>query len=210
MPGLANIPDKLYHIYDKYNINVLYLSSYSEESKGDDEGIPFGKVKNLERGYDELLKEIYSSDAYKRERPGLHNATKKNAPIKTAKQHMGIPRQYDWNRTLDDMESGEPRKIVRNKKPIIPTQFPLEIYGITAPIDLAAGPIDLEAGPIGSEAGLKLYDFSNRDKNYDPENAGLGGKATRKANKHRKSHKSKKARKSRKVRKSKKSRKTRK
>ena len=167
------------------------MTSYpSEESKGDDEGIPFGKVKNLERGYDELLKEIYSSDAYKRERSGLHNATKKSAPSKTAKQHMGIPRQYDWNRTLDDMESGEPRKIVRNKKPIIPTQFPLEIYGITAPIDL--------------EAGLKRYDFSNRDAKYDPEKAGLGGKATRKANKHRKSHKSKK------VRKSKKSRKTRK
>ena len=60
---------------------------------------------------------------------------------------------------------------------------------------------DLESG---------LYDFSNRNENYDPEKAGLGGKATRKANKHRKSHKSKKTRKSRGVRKSKKARKTRK
>ncbi len=59
---------------------------------------------------------------------------------------------------------------------------------------------DLESG---------LYDVSKRDAKYDIE-AGLGGKATRKANKHRKSHKSKKFRKSRKVRKSKKSRKTRK
>ena len=163
----------------------------SEESKGDEdlkrERADYAKLKGAlplpiglpEANYHKIL----------------HTATMKSAPSKTAKQPMGIPPKYDWNRTPHDMELGEPRMLVRNKKPIIPTQFPPEIYGITAPIDL--------------EAGLKRYDFSKRRPDYDPE-AGLGGKATRKANKHRKSHKSKKARKSRGVRKSKKARKTRK
>jgi hypothetical protein len=196
LPEQANIPDKLYRIYDKYNINILYMMSYpgaSQESKGDDEDL------NRERADFAKLKMalplpigLPEADYHKI----LHTATKKSEPSKTAKRQMGIPPKYDWNRTPDDMELGKPREIVRNKKPIVPSQFPPEIYGITAPVDL--------------EAGLKRYDFSKRRPDYDPEKAELGGKATRKANKHRKSNKSKKARKSRKVRKSKKSRKTRK
>ena len=146
------------------------MTSYpSEESKGDDEGIPFGKVKNLERGYDELLKEIYSSDAYKRERPGLHNATKKSAPSK----QMGIPPQYR-HKTLDELESGKLREFVLNKNPVVPTQFPPNIYGITAE------GVDLEAGPGGKAT-------RNRKSHK-----------SKKARKSRKVRKSKKSRKTRK------------
>ena len=106
---------------------------------------------------------------------------------------MGIPPQY-MNRTPHELESGKLREFVLNKNPVVPTQFPPKIYGITAVGDL--------------EAGLPTVNI--RDEDYDIEAGPRGGKATRKSNKHRKSHKSKKARKSRKARKSKKSRKTRK
>ena len=163
----------------------------SEESKGD-EDMPFGPVKNVQLNYDDLLRKIYDSEEYKRERPDSRSAAKPRAPSKTVKRQP--IQHYVWNRTPHELELGEERRLVRkaNNAARRTDEFPPEIYGITAPVDLE----------YGLNPRNKLGPRPN-DGDIESGPPVPGGKS-------QKAHKSKKARKSQKARKSKKARKPRK
>ena len=171
--------------------------SYSEESKGDEE-MPFGPVRpeNVQLNYDHLLNEIRSSEEYKSEYPDSRPVDNRRAHNKTVKRQPVITQRYDWNRSPHELELGEGRKLVRNANNASrkTNEFPPEIYGITADVDLED----------------RQNPMNHMDPRYDIESGQVPGGKSRKARKSRKASKSKKSRKSRKASKSKKSRKTRK
>lgn len=162
--------------------------SYSEESKGD-EDLPFGPVKNVQLNYNQLLNEIYDSEEYKRERPDSRSAAKPRAHNKTVKRQP--VQRYVWNRTPHELELGEERRLVRkaNNAARRTDEFPPEIYGITAPVDLEYGlnPRN-KLGPVPNDG-------------YDIESGQVPGGKSRKVSKSKKARKSKKASKSKKARK---------
>lgn len=193
---------------------MMSYSGASEESKDNED---FTKIPLRKEPVDpKLLKDIL--DALMQNNPDVAKKYNKDdlyALIQTLYEvetelPFKLPIYYNEEKGEARVDSNPVKRrtgkglLIRNNDPdyMERGERPTENDGVKYNYPVSSDDRDLELG---------VYDFSTRDDEYDEEVAGqkrLGGRATRKANKHRKIRKSKKAHKFRKARKSKKVSKT--